>query len=47
MGTNCRAQELQSVLGGDLNGKEIQGRGNICVCVTDSLYCTAEINTTL
>ena len=38
MGTNCRAQELQSVIGGDLNGKEIQGRGYLCVHVAD-LFC--------
>ena len=38
--------ELYSVLCGDLNGKEIQGRGNICTHVADSLCCTAETNTT-
>ena len=31
----------------DLNGKEIQGRGDKCVRVADSLCCTAETNTTL
>ena len=29
------------------NGKEIQGRGDICVCAADSLHCAAETNTTL
>ena len=33
--------------GGDLNGKEIRKRANICICVADSLCCTAETNTTL
>ena len=27
---------------GELNGKEIQGRGNICIHVADSFGCTAE-----
>ena len=26
---------------GDLNGKEIQNRGDICIRITDSLRCTA------
>ena len=30
-----------SVLCGDLNGKEIQKRGDICICISDSLHCTA------
>ena len=30
-----------SVLCGDLNGKEIQKRGDICIHITDSLCCTA------
>ena len=30
------------MLGGDLNGKEIQGRGDMCIHVADALYCTAE-----
>ena len=30
---------------GDLNGKEIQKRGDICVA--DSFCCTVETNTTL
>ena len=35
------------MLYGDLNGKEIQKRGDICVRIADSLCCIAEINTTL
>ena len=35
------------MLCGDLNGKEIQGGGDICICVADSLCCTVETNTTL
>ena len=35
------------MLCGDLNGKEIQNRGDICTCTADSLCCTAETNTTL
>ena len=31
----------------DLNGKEIQERGDICICIADSLCCSAETNTTL
>ena len=32
------------MLCGDLNGKEIQKRGDICICITGSLCCTAETN---
>ena len=32
---------------GDLNGKEIQVRGDIRIHIADSLCCTAETNTTL
>ena len=41
--------ELYSMLWSDLYGKEIQGRGDICKWVANSLYCTAETidNTTL
>ena len=31
----------------DLNGKEIQKRGEICIHTADSLCCMAETNTTL
>ena len=37
--------ELYSVLCGDLNGREIQKRGGICIA--DLLCCTVETNTTL
>ena len=41
--------ELYSMLWSDLYGKEIQGRGDICKWVANSLCCTAETidNTTL
>ena len=29
------------------NGREIQEGGGICICIADSLHCTAETNTTL
>ena len=45
MRTDCIAQG--TLLCGDLNGKEIQGRGDICIHVADALCCTAETNTTL
>ena len=32
---------------GDLNGKEIQKRGDMCIHIADSLRRTAETNTTL
>lgn len=35
-----------SLLGGDLNRKKIQKRGDICVHTADSLYWTAETNGT-
>ena len=40
-------RELCSVLCGDLNGEEIQKRGDVCIQIADSLCCTAENNTTL
>ena len=39
-------RELYSVLCGNLNGKEIQKRGDICMHIADSLCCTVEINIT-
>ena len=36
-----------SVLCGDLNGKEIQKRGDICIHIADALSCTVETNPTL
>ena len=32
---------------GDLNGKEVQKEGDICICVADSLCCAVKTNTTL
>ena len=45
MRTYCIAQG--TLLSGDLNGKEIQKRGDICIRIADSLCRTAETNTTL
>ena len=39
----CIARKLSSILCGDLNGKEIQKRGDIA----NSLCCTVETNITL
>ena len=38
--------ELYSVLWGDLNGKGIQKRGDICKHIADSLCCTVESSAT-
>ena len=35
------------MLCGDLNGKEIQKRGGMCVHIAESLCCRVEINITL
>ena len=32
------------MLSADLNGKEIQKRGDVCIHIADSLCCTAETN---
>ena len=47
MRTYCIAQGTLLMLCGDLNEKEIQERGDICVRRADSLCCTAGTNTTL
>ena len=39
--------DVCSVPCGDLNGKEIQGKEDIWTCLIDSIFCTAETNTTL
>ena len=39
--------EFHLMLYGDLNGKEIPKRGDICTCIVESLCCTVETNTTL
>ena len=36
-------RELYSVICGELTGKETQKRRDTCICITDSLCCTAEI----
>ena len=38
---------IYSVLFGDPNGKEIQNKRDIYICIADSLWCTAETNTVL
>ena len=40
-------RELYYMLCADLNGKEIQEGGDICIHITDSLSCTVETNTAL
>ena len=47
MTTYSIAQGLYSKLCGDLNGKEIQKRGDICIHTADSLGCAVETNTAL
>ena len=44
MRTYCIAQGTLLNALCDLNGTEIQGRGGICVCMADSIYCIAETN---
>ena len=44
---NLQHRELYSVLCGDLNGKKIPQRGDICTHITDSLCCRVETNTAL
>ena len=38
-------RELYPVFFGDLNGREIQKRGDVCIQRADSLCCAAETNT--
>ena len=40
-------RELYSMLHGDPSEKEIQKRGEICICIADSFCCTVETNTIL
>ena len=35
MRTYCIAQELDSTICDDVNGKEIQGRGGVCIRIVD------------
>ena len=44
MRTYCIAQGTLLNALCDLNGKEIQGGGGICVRMAGSIYCTAETN---
>ena len=39
--------ELYSVVCCDLNKKEMRKRGDICICATDLLCCTAKTNAIL
>ena len=45
--TTVEHRELYSILCNDLYGKRVWKRGDMCICVTDSLCCTSESNTTL
>ena len=38
-------KELYLVLSGDLYGKDIKKKKDICICMTDSFCCTAESDT--
>ena len=40
-------RELYTTLCDDLYGKRIRKRMGMCICVAESLWCTAEIITTL
>ena len=40
----CIAQGTLLNVRGDLNGKEIQKDGDICIYTADSLYCMGETN---
>ena len=42
MRSTVEHRELYSVLCGDLDGKETQKSGNICILPADSLCCTAD-----
>ena len=47
MRTCCTAQGTLLNALCDLNGKEIQERGDICIHIADSFCCTVETNTIL
>ena len=40
-------KEIRTVLCGDLNGEEIQKKGDMGIHIADSLCCTVETSTTL
>ena len=46
-GSTIESMELGSVLCGGLDGREIWGRMDICVCMAGSLHCSLETATTL
>ena len=46
-GNMLLAQGTHLVLCGNLNGREVQKAGDICMCMADSFCCAAEANTTL
>ena len=39
--------ELYFMYCGDLDGKEVQKGGDICIHMADSFFCTVKTNTTL
>ena len=45
--TYCIAQGTLPNIRNDLNGKRIWKRIDTCICITESLCCTPEANTTL
>ena len=47
LGPAILPMELCSMLCGSLNGREVWGRIDICICVTESLRCSLETITTL
>ena len=47
MRTYAYHRDLYSVVYDELNGKEIQKRGDICTRIAGSFFCAAETNTTL
>ena len=44
---NLQESTLCSLLCGDLNGKQIQKSGDICIHIADTLCCPVETNTAL
>ena len=46
-GPTVEQRELYSMFCNNLNGKRIWKRMDICICITESLCCTPETNTTL
>ena len=46
-GPTLQHREFCSIFCKNLNGKRIWKRIDTCICITESLCCTPEINTTL